>query len=119
MSKLIRLVQSPFHPPIDEACGLTFQVHVPYSKDAVTLLVNPSIADYKEKDGNESIEIRQFTFSQHTTDTKQISLDFKSNNTMTIKNNDKEIEVKLMKIDTQNIQGQDFLSFEIYVSEVD
>jgi hypothetical protein len=119
MSKLLRLVQSPFQPPIDSACGLTFQVHVPYSKDAVTILVNPSVADYKEKDGNERVEIRQLTFIQHTSDTKQISLDFKSNNVKTIKNDDKEIEVKLMKIDTENIQGQDFLAFELFVSEID
>jgi hypothetical protein len=119
MSKLIRLVQSPFQPPIDHACGLTFQIHVPYSKDVVTLLVNPSVSDFKDKDGNENVEIRQLTVSQHTSDTKQISLDFKSDNVKTIKNDDKEIEVKLMKIDTENIQGQDFLAFELFVSEVE
>jgi hypothetical protein len=115
MSKLIKLVNSPFNSPIEEACGLIFQIHVPYNKDSVTLLVNPNIVDYKESAGEENIKIQQLTVSLHN---KQILLDFKFNNIQTIQNEDKIIEVKLMKIDTENIQGQDFLLYEIFVSEV-
>lgn len=118
-SKTIRLVQSPFQPPIDEACGLTFQIHVPYSKESVTLLVNPNLSEYKNKGDNQNVEIRQLTYSHNTPDTKQITLDFTFNNVVTIQNNDKEIEVKLMNIDTENIQGHQFLAFEIFVSEID
>lgn len=50
MSKLIKLVSFPFNPPVDEACGLNFQIHVPYSKENVTLLINPSVNEYNEND---------------------------------------------------------------------
>lgn len=117
MSKLIKLVQSPFQSPIDEAYGLIFQIHVPYDKEQVTLLVNPNISDYSEKEGNDNIQISQFMFSQHTKDTKTISLDFKTNNTQIIENDNKNIEIKLMNIGSENIEGQDFPFFEIQVSE--
>ena len=118
MSKLIKLVNSPFQSPVDYACGLIFQIHVPYSKDGVSLLVNPSVADYIEKDGNESIDVRQLIVSEHTKDTKQIYLDFGKNNTKIIDNSGQQVEVKLMRIDTEKIEGQDFMFFELFVSEV-
>jgi len=118
MSKSIKLIASPFHSPVDEACGLLFQLCVPYSDKNVTILVNPNMVDYKEKDGDENIEIKQLTFSLFTKDTKELFFDFNANNVKTIDNGNEKIEVKLMRIDTENIQGQDFMSFELFVSEV-
>jgi hypothetical protein len=117
MSTNLKLVNSPFNPPMAEAMGLIFQIHVPSGKDMVTLLVNPNTRDYQENMDQPKMQVRQYTFSEHTKDTKTITLDFGKNNIVTIDNEGTEIDVRLMNISSEKIQGQDFPIYEILVSE--
>jgi hypothetical protein len=118
MSKLIKLSISPFSPSIESAYGLTIQPHVPCGSDFINLLINPNITDYIEKDGDENIQISNFTVSYHTEETKIIKLNFSDKNTQIIETENKPIEIKLMNIGTENIQGHNFQFFEILVSEI-
>ncbi len=118
MSKLIKLVNSPFTPPIESALGLTFHFTAPYDKTFVTLLISPNVTDYKENDDQPGINIRQVVFSQHTPETQTFRFDFGGNNTHTIKNDGKLVSVKLMTIGTEKMEGHEFISCELFVSEV-
>ena len=117
MSKLLKLINSPFNPPMAETMGLIFQIHVPCSKEMVTLLVNPNTRDYQENMDQPQLQVRQYSFTEHTRDTKTITLNFAENNIVTINHEGTEIDIKLMNISSEKIQGQDFPAFEILVSE--
>ena len=83
----------------------------------VPILINPNLTDYTEKGGNKDVQISQLTVNHHTKDTKIVELNFSDKNIQTIDNGDKKIDIKLMNIGTENLQGQDFMFFEIFVSE--
>ncbi len=118
MEKTLKLILSPFNPPMDVACGLIFQIYVPYDKNGVTLLINPNLQDYAESADQENVDVRQITFNEHTKDTKQVYLDFRTNNSKIIDNDGRKVEIKLMKIGTEKIQDTEFLSFELFISDV-
>ena len=48
MSKLIKIIQSPFNPALEVVEDIVIQLHVPYSNKSVTVQVNPNIQDYQE-----------------------------------------------------------------------
>ena len=119
MSKLIKLVNSPFTPPIESVLGITFHFTAPYDKTFVTLLISPNVTDYKENDDQPGISIRQVVFSQHTQETQTLRFDFSDNNTHTVNNDGKVVSIKLMSIGTEKVQGQEFVYCELFVSEID
>ncbi|WP_055444939.1 hypothetical protein [Lacinutrix himadriensis] len=112
--KKISISGSPENPSIDEAFGLTFQLHAPYNKDEVTLLINPNITDYEDSMGDENVSIRHLTFSEHTPDTKIIKFDFGDNNVKKIGGT----YIKLEKIGTIVFENQEFLTFDFFIEDI-
>lgn len=119
MSKLIKLINSPFTSPIESALGLTFHFTAPYDKTFVTILVGPNVTYYKENDDQEGFEIRQVLFARHTPETKTLRFDFGSDNMHIIKTDGKDVSIKLMNIGPAETEGQEMISCELLVSEVE
>ncbi len=115
MEKNIKIIASPFNSNMEVIDKIVLTLHVPYTDDNVTIKVNPFLQDYHENLDKSGMQIRQFSISTDTKDTKNLLFDFKENNIHKVKTEDKEYEIRLMQIGKENIQGQDFLYFEFYI----
>lgn len=118
MSKLIKnttLIHSPFHSNVEIVGDMVFMAHVPYSMDSVTIMVSPSVEGYKEKLAE---NVRQVMVTRNTELTQTINFDFKSNNKHRITFDNKTYEIRLMKIDTIEQDGQKFPSFHFLTEEL-
>lgn len=116
MEKLVKLTMSPFSPSLEVVDKMVMKVHVPYSEEMVTMQFNPNIQDYKEQADKPGIQVRQFTFSTSTDQTRTLPFDFKGNNVQDVTVENKKYKVKLMTIGKEPIQGQKFLYFEFFVT---
>src|ERR1017187_4053244 len=58
MTKRIRLVQSPFNPPIQAVDDIVFNLHVPCSTKQVTIQVNPNVEHYPEDAEATHVQVR-------------------------------------------------------------
>ena len=117
MSKLIRIICSPFHPPLEVAEDLVIQLHVPYSADSVTVMVNPNLQHYQEKADADFVKVRQLIVTTPSEQTKFLSFDFGSRRKQSFNMEGHNYEIELMGIDKTNIQNQDFLYFEFNVTK--
>lgn len=108
MQKLVKLTLSPFSPDIEIVDKMVMKVHVPYSENDVTIQFNPNIQDYKEKQDQENIKVRQIFLTTPTEQTKTLSFDFKSNSIHDIAIENTKYNVRLMTIGKEPIQGQNF-----------
>ena len=115
MQKNVKLVNSPFNPPLEVVDKMVMQIHVPYSEDEVTIQFNPNIQEYKEKQDQPNVKVRQVTVSTTTEQTKTLKFDFKDSNVQEVEIEGTTYNVKLMQIGKENLQGQDFLAFEFFV----
>jgi hypothetical protein len=113
MSKLVKIVQSPFEPELEVVEDIVIQLHVPYSDKSVTVQVNPNILDYQENADTENAKVRQVMV---TTPTKTLSFDFDHNRSHSINVEGSDYEIELMNIGKENIQGQDFPFYEFNVT---
>lgn len=118
MSKLIKIVQSPFTPALEVAEDLVIKLHVPYSDSSVTIQVNPNIQDYQENADTERAKVRQVIVTTPTDQTKVLSFDFANNKKHKINIEGCDYEIELMNIGKENIQNQDFPFYEFNVSKV-
>jgi len=118
IQKNIKIILSPFNSNIEIVDIMAIQVHVPYSENEVTVLINPNITEYQEKQDKPGIKIRQFTVTESTEQTKKLKFDFKDNNIHKVKINEKTFEIKLMTIDKEKIQGREFPYFEFFINEI-
>jgi hypothetical protein len=117
MAKLVKLVASPAAPPIEVVGDIVMQLHPPHPKNAVNILINPAIAEYKERLPNKNIDIRQLTVTKMTPDSKILHFDFDRDNVHTIRQGDKNYDIRLMQIRTEPFEGQNFLAYEFFVFE--
>lgn len=117
MSKLVKLVESPAAPPIEVVGDIVMQLHPPHPKEAVNILINPYVADYQESAPTTGISIRQVTFTKMTPDSKILHFDFGRDNVHTIRQGNKNYDIRLMQIRTEPFEGQNFLAYEFFVSE--
>jgi len=110
----VKIINSPFHPNIEVAGDLVIKLHVPYSDENVTVKINPNLVAYNEKISD---NLRQYTKSFDTKDTKTLTFDFQKNNVNNITFANKSYEIKLMTIGKISEQGQNFPTFEFAVNE--
>jgi hypothetical protein len=115
MSKIVKLIQSPFTSPLETVEGITIQLHVPYSETEVTVKVDSNIEEYIENDDKEDIQVRQVMVNTDTPLTKTLSFDFNENVEQQVKIENDNYKIKLMNIGKENLQGQDFLFYEFNV----
>jgi len=118
MEKLIKIISSPVNPSMEIVNNIVINLHVPYSKDNVTVKIDPNIQEYKENDDKPDIQVSQIMISVDTAETKNLKFDFNENKTQKIKQGDEEYEITLMHIGEENvegIEGQKFPYFEFLV----
>jgi hypothetical protein len=115
MEKLFKLTASPSAPAMEVVGDLIVKLHVPYSDKAVTLQINPNVADYQDKQGS---NLRQMMVSTGTPDTKNVTLDFETKNVQQYEVGGKNYEFKLMRIGNIQEEKQNFRFFEILARQV-
>ncbi len=113
----IKLVSSPFQPPLEVAGNLVIKLSVPYSSDKVTIEINPNTADYLEKQDNPAMKVRQVMVTTKTGDTRTLQFDFGKNKIQNFETGGKRYEVELVDIGKVNQEGQAFLTFSFLVRE--
>ena len=116
MNKQIKIVLSPFNPPLEVVDKIVVKIHVPYSDCNVTIQVCPNIQEYTENADAEGISIRQVTLTTPTDQTATVSLDLTENRKKKVVAEGTEYEIELLKIGAEEIQGQQFKTFEFNVS---
>lgn len=118
MSKLIKIVQSPFNSAIEVVEDIVIKLQAPYSDTSVTVQVNPNIQDYREKADTEHAQIRQVIMTTPTDLTRVLSFDLASNKKHKINIEGCNYEIELTNIGKENIQNQNFPFYELNVSKV-
>ncbi|NQT65550.1 MAG: hypothetical protein HQ554_05170 [FCB group bacterium] len=80
MEENLRFSTSPNSPLMEVVDNMVLHIFTPYSKDLVTILINPNIMEYQKDIGNKRIKINRFLVMETTKDTKTITFDFEKNN---------------------------------------
>lgn len=112
---VLKLRLNPFSPNAETFEDLTIQVHVPYSKKGVHLLIQPNIVDYKESSGDSNVQVKQTTVSMHTSDTLILEFNFGDKKEQKFKVGDSSYVFLLQQIGdeaVEGIAGQKFPFFE-------
>ena len=117
MTKRIRLVQSPFNPPLQAVDDIVFNLHAPCSTKQVTIQVNPNVEHYTEDAEATNVQVRAVTVAAPNDQTKVVLLDFGHNKKRRIEIENKRYDIELVSIGKKKIENQDFPVFEIDVSD--
>ena len=117
MGKLIKIVHSPFNPPVEVVDGIIMKLHVPYSNQNVTIQINPFVQDYQQKADTENVKVRQMMFTSPTDETVELPFDFAQNKRKVINIGEDNYEIELLNIGKENIDGQDFPFYEFDVTK--
>lgn len=117
MTKRIRLVQSPFNPPLQAVDGIVLNLHAPCSTEQVTIQVNPNVEQYPEDAEAANVQVRPVKVAAPTDQTKVVLLDFGHNKKRRIEIEDKRYDIELVSIGKQKIENQNFPVFEFDVSD--
>lgn len=118
LEKTVKLSTSPSQPSMEVVDDILMELSSPYSKKKVTILINPNIQKYKEKADIPGIKERQVTASAVTDETIRLLFDFKVNSVHRVTIQNRNYEIRLMTIDTENIEGQKSLYFEFFVKKM-
>jgi hypothetical protein len=116
MNKKIKIVSSPFNPPLEVIDKIVVKLHVPYSDQSVTIQVCPNVQEYIENADTKAAAIRQVTITTPTDQTTTLSFDIEKNRTKSVAAEGTEYEIELLNIGKEEVQGQQFRSFEFNVS---
>jgi hypothetical protein len=117
MTKRIRLVQSPFNPPLQAVDDIVVNLHVPCSTKQVTIQVNPNVEHYPEDAEATHVQVRAVTVAVPTDQTKVVLLDFGHNKKRRIEIESKSYDIELVSIGEKQIQNENFPVFEFDVSD--
>ena len=117
MTKRIRLVQSPFNPPLEVVDDIVVNLHVPCSTKQVTIQVNPNVESYPENAEATNVQVRAVKVAASTDQTKVVLLDFGVNKKRRIEIEKKSYDIELVSIGKKKIQNENFPVFEFDVSE--
>ncbi|MEO8007681.1 MAG: hypothetical protein ABI728_04060 [Betaproteobacteria bacterium] len=117
MTKRIRLVQSPFNPPLQAVDDIVFNLHVPCSTKQVTIQVNPNVEQYSEDAEATNVQVRAVKVAAPTDQTKVVLLDFGQNKKRRIEIENKRYDIELVSIGKKKIQNENFPVFELDVSD--
>lgn len=119
MSTRIKVVQSPFQPPVEVAEDLVIMLSAPYSSTEVTVQINPNIQAYQEKvDTEGGIDIRQAIATTGTDETVSLFFDLEDNKIKEISFPERDYKVELLSIGDENIKGKDFKYYEFEVTRL-
>ena len=110
----ITITNSPFEPNFQTAGDLLIKLHVPYSKDQVTVKINPNIIGYNDRPES---KIRQISISSDTDETITLDFNFSTKKIHKVIVANKSYEIQLMKISTKKDGEQGFPVFEFQVVE--
>ncbi len=110
----IKIIHSPFQPSMEVAGDLVVKLHAPYSDKTVTVQINPNTVEYKESPAK---NVRQFSLSTETSDTRTLEFDFFKNKIRKLELNNKKYEIELIDIGKVKLDGQDFPTFQFKVKE--
>ena len=115
----VKIILSPFASPLEAVDDLVVSVTAPYSKDSVTVVINPGVEEYCENSDQPGVQVRQFMATVATEETVTLSLDW-SNSEGEFAVRGRNYRIKLMHIGEETIEGHSglFLSFEFFVEEV-
>lgn len=116
MKKKIRIVRSPFHPPLEVIDKIVLKIDAPYSDHNVTIQVCPNIEGYAEDADANGILIRQLIYATPTDQTTTISFDLVEKSKKTVVAEGTEYEIELLRVEVEEIHGQQFKAFEFNVS---
>ncbi len=117
MTKRIRLVQSPFDPPLQAVDDIVFNLSAPCSRKQVTIQVNPNIEQYSEDAEASTVQVREVKVAAPTEQTKVVLLDFGHNKKRRIEIEKKSYDIELVSIRNQKIDNENFPVFELDVSD--
>ena len=117
MTKRIRIVQSPFNPPLDVVDDIVVNLHTPSSTKQVTIQVNPNTQQYPEDAEATHVQVRQVIVPVETNQTKVVLLDFGDNKKKRFEIDNKNYDIELVSIGKKKIQNQNFPVFEFDVSD--
>lgn len=117
MSKVVKLVQSPFNPPVEIAEDIVLKLYVPYSESSVTIMVNPNIQEYLVDIDNDTVKVRQVMVSTETEDTRILCFDL-TNNSREVEIGSKNYLIKLLNIGKKAEDGQDFIFYEFFIEKL-
>jgi hypothetical protein len=67
---LLKIAINPLSSRIETFEEIVIKSHVPYSKSGIHIMIQPSVIDYKEHDGDANIEVAQLMVVSNTEDTK-------------------------------------------------
>ena len=118
LEKTVKLSASPPQPSMEVVDDILMELSSPYSKKKVTILINPNIKVDKEKADIPGIKVGQVTASAVTNETIQLLFDFKVNTVHRVTIQNRNYEIRLMTIDKEKIEGQEFLYFEFFVKKM-
>lgn len=118
MGKLVKIINSPFSSNLEVVENFIIKLQVPYSDKNVTIELNSSIDDYREKADQPNIKIRQVMQSSSTKDTQTLFFDFESNKQHNVSVDGKNYTIELVEIGKENIEGQDFPFFSFEVTRI-
>ena len=116
MDNLVKLVWSPFIPPLEVVGDIVIKLHFPCSDASVTVQVNPNTQEYQEIADTKDVQVRQVMLTTTTEQKRELSFDFDANKTHNINIEGCNYEIELMNIGKENIEGQDWTSYEFNVS---
>jgi len=119
MTKRIRLVQSPFNPPLEVVDDIVVNLHTPCSTEQVTIQVNPNVEHYPEDAEATHVQVREVVAAVPTDQTKVVLLDFGDNKKKRFEIDNKNYDIELVSIGKKKIQNENFRVFEFDVSEVE
>lgn len=115
-----KITLSPFSPNVESVGSMVFSSHPPYNDKTVTLVVNPSIEEYKDTaNTHKEISLRQLIVTQDTNETRRMSFDIDSSPEQSFDFRGNKYKVKLLNIGKKNLEGQDFPFFEFFLEEVE
>ena len=116
MTKRIRLVQSPFNPPLEVVDDIVVNLHA-CSKTRVTIQVNPNVEHYPEDAEATHVQVREVIVAAPTDQTKVVLLDFGQHKKRRIEIEHKSYDIELVSIGKKKIQNENFPVFEFDISD--
>jgi hypothetical protein len=115
MKKRIKIVLSPFNPPLELVEGFVIKVDIPYSDSKVTIQVCPNFQEYEENADVDSAKIRQKIMAIPTDETTRLFFDLGKNRKQKIVAEGMAYEIELLNIGYEDIEGKKFRSFDFSV----
>ncbi|MBJ6119640.1 hypothetical protein JAO76_15625 [Pontibacter sp. BT310] len=117
--KKVKLALNPSAPNIEAVENFVMTVGGEYSSESVIIQLFPNIQDYKAKDDQPGIEVRQVMVTTSTADTQTLEFNFTDKNQHIVAVDGENYTIKLDKIGEESIPGfgDGFKYFEFTVSQ--